>query len=76
MENLILWIVLIKKILLQQFLTLSEPEIQGLLHPAQANLGYFPAWFESLQLHSTQSESFLALIPLAPKLHVSFKVCS
>jgi hypothetical protein len=37
-----------------------------LLHPAQANLGYFLAWFQSLQLPSTQSESPLALIPLAP----------
>jgi hypothetical protein len=27
-----------KKILLQQFLPLSEAEIQGLLHPAQANI--------------------------------------
>jgi hypothetical protein len=24
--------------------------IQGLLHPAEANLGYFLAWFQSLQL--------------------------
>jgi hypothetical protein len=39
-------------------------------------LGYFLAWFQSLQLPSTQSESPLALIPLAPKFHVSFKVCS
>jgi hypothetical protein len=30
-----------KKISLHQFLPLSEAEIQGLLHPAQANLGYF-----------------------------------
>jgi hypothetical protein len=56
---------------LQQFLPLSEAEIQGLLNPAQANLGYFLAWFQSLQLPSTQSES-----PLAPKSHVSFKVCT
>jgi hypothetical protein len=48
----------------------QEAEIQGLLHPAQANHGYFPAWFQSLQLPSTQSES-----PLAPKSHV-FKVCT
>jgi hypothetical protein len=41
----------------------------SLLHPAQANLEYFLAWFQSLQLPSTQSES-----PLAPKRHVSFKV--
>jgi hypothetical protein len=36
-------------------------------------LGHFLAWFQSLQLPSTQSESPLALIPLAPKSHVSFK---
>jgi hypothetical protein len=48
---------------MQQFLPLSEAEIQqGLLHPAQANLSYFLAWFQSLQLTSTQSES-----PHAPK---------
>jgi hypothetical protein len=41
---------------------LSEAEMQGLLHPAEANLRYFLAWFQSLQLPSTQSES-----PLAPK---------
>jgi hypothetical protein len=46
-----------------------EAEIQGLLHPAEANLGYFLAWFQSLQPPSTQSES-----PLAPKSHVSFNV--
>jgi hypothetical protein len=45
----------------------QEAEIQGLLHPAEANLGYCLAWFQSLQLPSTQSES-----PLAPKSHVSF----
>jgi hypothetical protein len=42
-----------KKITLQQFIPLSEAEIQGLLLPAQANLGYFLAWFQSLQLPST-----------------------
>jgi hypothetical protein len=52
----------------------SEAEIRGLRHPAQANLGYFLAWFQSLQLPSTQPESPLALIPLAPKSHVCFKV--
>jgi hypothetical protein len=61
-----------KKISLQQFFRLSETEIQGLVHPAQANLGYFLAWFQSLQLPSTQSESPLTLVPLAPKCHVSF----
>jgi hypothetical protein len=49
-------------------------DIQRLLHPAQVNFGYFPAWFQPLQLPSTQSESPLALIPLAPKSHASFKV--
>jgi hypothetical protein len=49
----------------------QEAEIQGLLHPAEASLGYFLAWFQSLQLPSTQSES-----PLAPKSHASFKVCT
>jgi hypothetical protein len=53
----------------------QEVEIQG-LHPAQANFGYFLAWFQSLQLPSTQSESPLVLLPLAPKSHVSFKVCT
>jgi hypothetical protein len=60
-----------KKISLQQFIPLSEAEIQGLLHPAEANLGYFLEWFQSLQLPSTQSES-----PLAPKSYLSFKACT
>jgi hypothetical protein len=42
---------------------MSEAEIQGLLHPAQANLGYFLAWFQPPQLPSKQSEGPLALIP-------------
>jgi hypothetical protein len=42
----------------------QEAEIQGLLHPAEAKLGDFLAWFQSLQ-PSAQSES-----PLAPKSHV------
>jgi hypothetical protein len=29
---------------LQEFLPLSEPEIQGFLHPAPVNLGYFLVW--------------------------------
>jgi hypothetical protein len=41
-----------KKISLQQFLSMSEAEIQGHLHPAEANLGYFLAWFHSVQLPS------------------------
>jgi hypothetical protein len=49
----------------------QEAEIQGLLHPAQANFGYFLALFHSLQLPSTQTESPLALISLAPKSKVS-----
>jgi hypothetical protein len=52
----------------------QESEIQGLLHPAQANLGYFLAWFQSLQLPSTQSDSPLGVISLAPKSHVSFRI--
>jgi hypothetical protein len=56
---------------LEQFLPLSEAEIQGFLHPAEANLGYCLAWFQSLQLPSPQSES-----PLEPKCQVSFKVCT
>jgi hypothetical protein len=39
-----------KTIPLQQFIPLSEVEIEGLLRPAQASLGYFLAWFQSLQL--------------------------
>jgi hypothetical protein len=78
MKTLIMQVVLMKivnkKISLQQFLSLSESEIQGLLHPAQ--LGYFLAWFQSLQLPSTQSDSPLAPIPLAAKSHVSYKVCT
>jgi hypothetical protein len=50
---------------MQQFLALSEAKFQCLLHPAQANLGYFLVWFQSLQLPSTQSES-----PLVPKFYV------
>jgi hypothetical protein len=60
-----------EKISLQQFLPLSEAEIYSHLHPAQINLGYFLAWFQSLQLSSTQFEN-----TLAPKCHVSFKVCT
>jgi hypothetical protein len=45
----------------------QKAETQGLLHPAQANLRYFLVRFQSFQLPSTQSESPLALIPLAPK---------
>jgi hypothetical protein len=41
------------KISLQQFHPLSEAEIKGLFHPDHANLGYFLAWFLSLQLPST-----------------------
>jgi hypothetical protein len=55
---------------------MSEAEIDGLFYPTEANLGYFLALFQSLQLPSTQSESLLALIPLAPKTHVPFKACT
>jgi hypothetical protein len=41
-----------KEISLQQFIPLSEVEIQVLLHPAQANLDIFLCGF-SLQLPST-----------------------
>jgi hypothetical protein len=41
-----------KKISLQQFSPLSEAEIHGFLHPAEANLGYFLAWFLCLCLES------------------------
>jgi hypothetical protein len=37
---------IINKISLQQFLPQSEAEIQGHFHPAEANLGYFLAWFQ------------------------------
>jgi hypothetical protein len=50
---------------LRRFLPLSEAEIQGLLHPAEANLG-----FQSPQLPSTQSESPLALYPMRLLKHV------
>jgi hypothetical protein len=71
MENLIIWVVLvkIKTILLQKFLPLSEVDIQGLLHPAEANLDIFLRGFSLSSCHQTQSESPLALIPLAPKSH-------
>jgi hypothetical protein len=51
------------EISLQHFFPMSEAEIQGLLHPAEANLGYFLAWFQSLSCpqHS---------------LKVLFKVCT
>jgi hypothetical protein len=55
---------------LQQFLPLSEAEIQG-LRPAEANLG-----FQSPQLPSAQPESPLALIPLVPKSNASFEACT
>jgi hypothetical protein len=57
---------------MKQYLPLSEAEIKGPLHPAQTTLGYFLAWFQSLQIPSTQSKSPLALVPLVPKSHVSF----
>jgi hypothetical protein len=52
-----------KKISLELYLKTikrQEAEIQGLLHPPQANLGYFLHDFKSLQLPSTQSESPLS----------------
>jgi hypothetical protein len=59
---------------LKQFIPQPKAEIRG-LHPGQVNVGYFLAWFQSLQLTSSQPERPLALIPLARKSHVSFKVC-
>jgi hypothetical protein len=56
-----------KNISLQKFLPLSEAGIQGLLHPAEASLGYFLARFQSFYLPSAESES-----PLAFKSRVSF----
>jgi hypothetical protein len=73
MENLIIWVMLMKinkTISLQQFIPLSEAEIQGVLQPAQATLGYFLVWFQSLQLPSTLSES-----SVAAKSIFSFKEC-
>jgi hypothetical protein len=64
-----------RNILLQRFLFLSEAEMQGLLHPLEASFGYSLHGF-SLQMPSTRSESRLALIPLAPKCHVSYIVCT
>jgi hypothetical protein len=70
MENVIIQVVLkkiYKNITVQPlFKTIErqEAEIQGLLRPAEANLGYFLAWFQSLQ-PSTESER-----PHAPKPHV------
>jgi hypothetical protein len=55
-----------KNISLQQFLPLSEPEIQGHLHPARVNLGCFLAQFQSLHLPVTQSETPHAQITLIP----------
>jgi hypothetical protein len=70
MEYLIMREVLMKinkRISCSNFL-LSEAEIRGLLHPAEANFGYFLARFHSLQPES----------PLAPtrKSHVTSEVCS
>jgi hypothetical protein len=47
--------------------------MQGLLHPAEGNPGYFLVWCQSLQLPSTQFQSPLALSPLAPKSHASLQ---
>jgi hypothetical protein len=51
----------------------SQTEIQGLLHPGEANLGYFLAWFQSLQLPSTQSQTPLALSHFASKPNLIFQ---
>jgi hypothetical protein len=49
----VILVVLIKKILYNLYLKTikrQEAEIQGLVHPAEANPGYFLARFQSLQL--------------------------
>jgi hypothetical protein len=58
-----------KKYYCSNFFLCQKMKIQGLLHPAEANLVYFLACFQSLQLLSTETES-----PLAHKSHVSLKV--
>jgi hypothetical protein len=54
----------------KKILPLSEAELRSPLHPAEVRLGYFLAWFQSLQLPSTQSDSSLVPTSLVP-----FKVC-
>jgi hypothetical protein len=48
-----------KRTSLQQFL----PQIQGLLQPAEANLGYFLVWFS---LSSCPQRSLKVLLHLTP----------
>lgn len=57
-----------------KFIPKSRTELQTLLHPAQASLGYCVASIQSLQLLSTQCP--LSLVPLTPKSQVPFKVCT
>jgi hypothetical protein len=57
-----------KNISMQQFLLLSEAVIQGFLHKAEANLGYFLGWLVYLSL--TQPDDPVAQIPPTPKSHV------
>jgi hypothetical protein len=63
-----------KKISVQQFLPFQKLKSRAPFIQLKPILGYFLAWFQPLQLPSTQSESFLAVTPLAPKSHLSFKV--
>jgi hypothetical protein len=58
---------------MQKFLPHSEPKFQAHLYPAQVNLQYLLAWFQSLQVPSAGSESLLALMPLSLKSQVSIK---
>jgi hypothetical protein len=46
-----------------------QADVQGLHHPAQSNLGYFLARFQSPQLLTALSESFLG-----PKSHADIKL--
>jgi hypothetical protein len=59
-----------KKISLQQFLPLSEVEIQGLLHLAQANLRYFLA--RGFSLFSCPQHSLEVLLLLNPMCLLNF----
>jgi hypothetical protein len=76
MKNLIIYAVLmkinIKKYHCSNFFLYQKLKSRVSLIQLKSILGYFLAWFQSLQLPSTQSESPRALIPLDPKSHVSF----
>jgi hypothetical protein len=63
----------INKASLQKSLPQSEAEIQGLLHPAQVDLGHF---LRSFGLSNCPQHSLKVLLLLNPKSHVSFKACT